>query len=156
MNKNEFLDTLRQSLNGEVSSIIIEQNIKYYNQYISSSSPEEEDRILESLGDPRLIAKTIIEKERAASQKSRFNQTHEYNNTYYETDDERKTSPNFQNNSKGIFSSLTWMQKLTLILILLAVIIVIFFVGRLVIGFLVAFGVPILLILLLMALFKKR
>ena len=154
MNKKEFLDILRQSLSGEVSPNIIEENIKYYNQYISSSSLEEELRIIESLGDPRLIAKTIIEKERAANQKGQFNHNYDYYNTYNHTEDNGNT--NDLERDKGFFKSLSLSHKITSALILIGLVIALFIIGRLVIGFLFAFGIPIIIILLLLAIFNKR
>ncbi len=63
MSRQEFLQRLRAALTGEISSSVIEENIRYYDEYISTEvrmgSGEEE--VIGSIGDPRLIAKTIIE-----------------------------------------------------------------------------------------------
>lgn len=159
MDKKEFLDVLRQFLNGEVSVDVIEQNIRYYDHYISSQSSEEEARVIEMLGDPRLIAKTVIETEKAAKHKDRNHSTYE-NDSYsgYDTDREESGYRHKQERQgKNIFiTNLTWRQKLTAILILIAVIIVLIVIGRIIIGFLFAFAVPILLVLLLFAMFRKR
>lgn len=159
MNKKEFLDVLRQFLNGEVGEDVIEKNIRYYDQYISSQTPEEEARVIEMLGDPRLIAKTVIETEKAAKNKGRNNST--YENGSYSTNgtdrDESGYRQKQERQGKNIFiTNLTWRQKLTAILILIAVIFVLIIVGRIIIGFLFAFAVPILLVLLLFAMFRKR
>lgn len=62
MTKLEFLDTLRSVLAGEVPESEIESNIKFYDDYIRNESRDnEEEYVLEQLGNPRLIAKTIIE-----------------------------------------------------------------------------------------------
>lgn len=61
MNKNEFLDDLRRNLSGELPVDEIESNIRFYSEYITSSSPEEEQKRLEEVGNPRLIAMNIIE-----------------------------------------------------------------------------------------------
>ena len=61
MNREEFLHRLRQALEGNVSSTVIRENIRYYDNYISEEikkGASEEDVIAE-IGDPRLIAKTI-------------------------------------------------------------------------------------------------
>lgn len=61
--KQEFIDNLQKALVGNISPGAVSENIYYYENYINvqmqSGSTEEE--IMESLGDPRLIAKTIIE-----------------------------------------------------------------------------------------------
>lgn len=60
MTKNEFLSTLRESLAGNVPSDVINENISYYKDYIENND-EAESQVLEELGDPRLIARTIID-----------------------------------------------------------------------------------------------
>ena len=35
MDRNEFVSTLRAVLTGEVSSAVVEENVRYYNSYIS-------------------------------------------------------------------------------------------------------------------------
>lgn len=67
MNKTEFLDILRQQLEGEMPSGEIYGHIRYYDDYIeqqlgTGKSPEQ---VLEELGDPRLIAKTLIDADEA-------------------------------------------------------------------------------------------
>ena len=63
MNKIEFLDRLRRALVGEITSHLIEENIRYYDEYITSEvvKGNTEERVIDALGDPRLIAKTIID-----------------------------------------------------------------------------------------------
>ena len=157
MNKKEFLEALKQSLDGEVSSDIIEQNVRYYDQYIGSKSNEEEATILEELGNPRLIAKTIIETDKVAKQKGKFNGYKGNSYEYYSEEDDAETKHERSDyGSNRINTKQTWIHKITLVLIMMAVIFGLFFIGRLIIGFLFAFAVPIILVLLLMALFKKR
>ncbi len=158
MEKREFLDVLQQSLNGEVSSDVIEQNIRYYDQYISAQSAEEEARAIEMLGDPRLIAKTVIETDRASKQKGSNKANHNPSDNSGKYDSNKDySSHNDRNHGRNIFfTNFTWKQKLTMILIMIVVFIVLIFIGRIIIGFLFAFGVPILLVLLLFALFRKR
>lgn len=63
MSKEEFLNGLKQALQGEVPASVIQENLRYYSQYISEETgrgtPERE--VLEAIGDPRLIARTIID-----------------------------------------------------------------------------------------------
>ena len=62
MTKQDFLDRLRMALAGRVSSSLVEENVFYYEDYINTQVRlgKSEALVLESLGDPRLIAKTII------------------------------------------------------------------------------------------------
>ncbi len=61
MNKTEFLKELERSLDGEVSSGTVLDNLQYYNDYIRSELERgrSEEDILNELGDPRLIARSI-------------------------------------------------------------------------------------------------
>lgn len=156
MNKKEFLEDLRQSLEGEVSSSVIDQNIQYYNQYISSKTVDDEERIIEELGNPRLIAKTIIESERAARQKGYYRGADSFHTNYQTTDEDDSDSKDSNSRNSGAMFHLSWMQKISLIITIVIIIIILILIGKMIIGFLFAFGVPIILILLLMALFKKR
>ena len=60
MTKNEFLSILRETLAGNVPSDVINENISYYKDYIENND-KTESQVLEELGDPRLIARTIID-----------------------------------------------------------------------------------------------
>ncbi|HJC48631.1 MAG TPA: DUF1700 domain-containing protein [Candidatus Lachnoclostridium pullistercoris] len=63
MNRDEFLRTLREALAGEVSPNIIEENIRYYDAYITDEVQKgrSEEAVIEELGGPRVIARTIID-----------------------------------------------------------------------------------------------
>lgn len=63
MEKNEFLEKLRLSLNGKIAPETVNSTLDYYDEYISSEMQEgrTEAEVMEALGDPRLIARTIAE-----------------------------------------------------------------------------------------------
>ena len=62
MTKQEFLEGLRRSLTGGMSYAEVNEHIHYYSDYIDSrirmGIPETE--VMASLGEPRLIAKTLL------------------------------------------------------------------------------------------------
>lgn len=62
MNKQGFIDGLRGYLSGRVSPRLVEEHANYYEDYINMQirSGKSETEVLEGLGDPRWIAKTII------------------------------------------------------------------------------------------------
>jgi uncharacterized membrane protein len=156
MNKAEFLAILRQALSGEVTNAVIEQNIRYYDEYISTQSAQDESEIIERLGDPRLIAKTIIEAEKAAKEKSRYSwSSTDYREHAAEADEEYRENVG-GNGRRTVFTNLKWYHKLFVVLGVILLFVVIALIGRLVIGFLFAFGLPILIILLVMSLFRRR
>ena len=63
MNKNEFLHALGEKLKESLTASQIEEHLKYYNDYINKeeSAGKQEQEIIDSLGDPTLLARTILE-----------------------------------------------------------------------------------------------
>lgn len=63
MNRIEFIRTLRVVLDGEIPPSAVEEHVRYYDSYISQeiAGGKSEREVLDALGDPRLIAKTIID-----------------------------------------------------------------------------------------------
>ncbi len=63
MTKYEFLNELKISLSGSVSDSVLKENLEYYDEYISSEMRhgKSEAEIFKALGEPRLIARTIID-----------------------------------------------------------------------------------------------
>lgn len=61
MRKEEFLQTLRRALTGDVPPGVVEENIRYYDGYITEEirKGRTEEEVIEEIGDPRLIARTI-------------------------------------------------------------------------------------------------
>ncbi|MDR0949762.1 MAG: hypothetical protein LBM69_09645 [Lachnospiraceae bacterium] len=84
----EFIDQLRVALNGAIPSKLIHENIRYYEEYIHDQvkAGKTQKEVLEELGDPRLLARTIID-----TQKVDFHQK-----TFYEK--ARSDEPDFHKN----------------------------------------------------------
>lgn len=63
MTKKEFLEQLEDALAGEVSNSVVYDNKQYYSKYIDAElwKGRAEEEVLEELGSPRLLAKTIID-----------------------------------------------------------------------------------------------
>ncbi len=62
MTKQEFLESLRDSLDGQIPADQVLENLRYYRSYISDEMDKgrSEQEVLDELGDPRLIARTIV------------------------------------------------------------------------------------------------
>ena len=62
MTRDEFLKELRMALQGQVSQAQVNEQLRYYENYIveESRKGKTEEEVILSLGNPRLIAKTII------------------------------------------------------------------------------------------------
>lgn len=91
MSKQAFLDRLRAALNGRIPVLQIEDTIRYYQDYIGTqiNSGKSEEEVMEALGDPRLIARTIIEtacsgdgKEASGNHQNSFYQDGSYQENY--------------------------------------------------------------------------
>ena len=65
MDKNEFLDILRSQLSGQMPEGQINTHIQYYRNYIEErmQSGNSESEVMRELGDPRLIARTLLDTE---------------------------------------------------------------------------------------------
>ena len=63
MNKTEFLQGLQSALSGNVPPETVRENLRYYSDYIRSEVQKgrSERDVMEELGDPRLIARTIMD-----------------------------------------------------------------------------------------------
>lgn len=83
MTKAEFLENLRRALNGNMSAAAVEDNIQFYDGYFSSQTAQgkSESEILEELGDPRILARTLID----AAERAGDARAHEANETQYRT-----------------------------------------------------------------------
>ena len=113
MNGEEFLRQFHDALDGKVPETLIQDNIKYYRSYIDSQTAagRSESDVLRALGDPRLLAKTIEESSKFASQSKEQWDTEEP----YETagDSRRRKLPG-------------WLVTCLLILVVLLVLSVVF------------------------------
>ena len=67
MTKQDFLDGLRRSLSGGLAAEEVSEHIRYYSDYIDSQirMGVSEEEVMASLGEPRLIAKTLLGMEEA-------------------------------------------------------------------------------------------
>ena len=69
MRQEEFLKTFQEALTGKVSDRIIQENVTYYQNYMNQEVQrgKSEAEVISSLGDPRLLAKTIEESNKFAN-----------------------------------------------------------------------------------------
>ena len=63
MTRSEFMESLQRSLAGKLSGSSVNENVRYYQEYFDTQirMGHSEEEVTASLGDPRLLAKTIIE-----------------------------------------------------------------------------------------------
>lgn len=74
MTKQEFLDVLRRMLNRELEADEVADNIRYYSDYIDDAvrQGKSESQVLAELGDPRMIARTILDVDEQREQQGEY------------------------------------------------------------------------------------
>lgn len=173
MSKNEFLELLRAALSGEIPDLEIESNMKYYEEYIRTEGYKtSEEEVVNQLGDPRLIAKTIIDTyqlshdsmfHNANRNKGFYDTEGAYNNKYEGYKNDYNYDGNY-NKSKGssgrnfsfhVNTSLTWIQKALIIAIIVLLVIVLIFVGGVLLNILFTVAIPLLFIYIVYKIIKE-
>lgn len=170
MRREEFLKKLEQSLIGEVSQNEMNEHLRYYREYISGavSQGREEEEVIEELGGPQLVAKTIIEARNYGHDSKQEKYTYDYGRgRSYDANDSQSdggfrgdySSDGNWDVRMGKWKLNSWYGKLALICILvLAVVIVIAIVTSMlsIVSFLLPILLPIAVICLVISIFRKQ
>lgn len=147
MNKKEFLDILYTQLSGQMPEGTIAAHVQYYRNYIEDEQRKgrTESDILTELGDPRLIARTLLDTEASVSENP---QTTEY---YSESYNDRSAGYGGYGNSDSgqrkvkqhsfHLDLTTWYGKLAVVLIAAVVIVILFAILGILIPIMVIAGV---------------
>lgn len=79
MDRTEFIERLQRALASGVNSSRVAENVQYYREYIDVEirKGRSEEEVLASLGDPRLLAKSIIEANKRAGVNEGTNRTYD-------------------------------------------------------------------------------
>lgn len=153
MTKKEFLDILTESLAGNVPANEIEENIRYYKEYIEHGE-ESEEKALENLGDPHLIAKTIIDSFKASKGPMADFYTEQARTEYSQSasENEREYNSGYEQYDSRSGYRFKWHEKALIILVLIAVGGMLLFLGGLAAFVIVRVVLPIAVILLIIKL----
>lgn len=113
MNRQEFLETLGRALKRDLSDAEVMDNIQYYDNYIEEEikGGKSEALVLEQLGDPRLIAKTILQVEEQKEEPV-------YDSTETDASDDSREMYGGHVNVKQISKVKIWLLILAVLLIL--------------------------------------
>ena len=133
MNKKEFLDILYEQLSGQMPEGNVAAHVQYYRNYIEDAVTQgrTETEVLNELGDPRLIARTLLDTE---------SYSEPYTDNSYEYDNGSSGSKKVKSRSFHIDLS-TWYGKLAVILIAVVVIFLLCTVLSVLIPVMVIFGI---------------
>lgn len=148
MDRGEFLSLLRESLEGFIPREEVEKNIGFYRNYFEESA-KSDGEVIEELGDPRLIAKTIIDAYKASkgpmadyyTEQARSEYSRERSETYDDSRQERNTS--YQYGKK-----IMWYHKAIFWAVIVLIISVVIMLAATVVGVFVTYILPVLLLLL--------
>lgn len=148
MTKYEFLERLRQALANDLGGAVIQENVSYYDNYISDEvrKGRSEAAVIDELGDPWAIAKTIIE---SVEIKGNVYEEHSYEprrQNYYEQERQRNGG------NVHVFGLDAWWKKLLLILGIAGVIMVVVAVIGGIVSLLAPILVPLLVIMFIIRL----
>lgn len=118
MTKQEFLQGLRSALEGEVPFEAMQENLRYYGEYIDTEKlrGSGEAQVVEALGDPRLIAKTIIDTTPGAGE-GKFTETDQAG-AEYSGEPQRGPYPGQGRNNIHYYNLNKWPVKLAVMLLI--------------------------------------
>ena len=162
MRKDEFLQTLRRALNGNVPPRVVEENIRYYDGYISDEvrKGRSEEEVIDEIGDPRLIARTIEDTTDGAGEgefvdaDSSYDQSSSRTERGYGTYDSDWTGST-QRHSVHYIDLSKWYWRVLAAVIVFAVIYLVFMVIGGVLTLIAPFIGPLFLIWLVVTLFRN-
>ncbi len=139
MTKQEFLDELRSCLVGRVDERELQAQISYYDSYITHevNSGRTVEEVMDGLGSPRLIAKTVIQAYMAKDDPISRQYNSSYNNDYNNykgnnSGQQEYYSDSGEDNPNGSLGDRIW-KTVSLISVLFVVILVLGFVFRVII-----------------------
>ena len=152
MSRREFLEVLRGQLSGQMTQGRAAAHVRYYEDYIQSQvrNGRSESDVLEELGDPRLIAKTLIDTDDSAAVYDESG----YSEESYGTDD---YADNGTESSAGKARSFkldlsTWYGKAIVIAVAVLIVILLTTVLVAVAPFFIIFGI----VLYLISWYRKK
>lgn len=147
MTQSEFLQELRRALENDLSGSIVQENVEFYNQYIADEvkKGKSEEEVLQMLGDPWILAKTVIDAQDGTDQ-SVIYETGENTYTGYgsEEDMRRGEDPRIH-----LFKVDAWWKKLLWALAIFMIVIVILAIITGVIRFLAPILVPLFIVMII-------
>lgn len=128
MDKKEFLDVLYEQLAGQMPEGTIAAHIQYYRNYIEEEQRKgrSEKDILSELGDPRLIARTLLDAEEASGNPQpagSYSTTYDDSASGYEDNNRTFSGSGHVKQHSFHLDLTTWYGKLAVILIAIVVII---------------------------------
>lgn len=159
MTRSEFLDKLREALENDLSGQVIQDNVDYYNSYITEEVKKgrAESEVMSELGDPWVIARSIADMSENASGGAQGAGSYE-NSQGQRSAGQRPQNRGYEQNSGNVrvFGFDTWWKKLLLVLAIVGVIAVVIAIIGGIFSLLMPLLVPLLLVMLVIRLIGGR
>ena len=150
MDRTEFIEKLQRALAGGVNSSQVAENVRYYQEYIDVEvrKGRSEEEVLMSLGDPRLLAKSIIEANKRAG-------VNEGTNRNY---DEETADGAYETRKESAFGGEKIVRMPTWLLLLIVGVVAILVIGLIfqIISFIAPILIPVLIIVLIVNYIKTK
>lgn len=152
MDRTEFLAVLEESLRGELPEYEIQGHIQYYDGYLREDNGKTEEEKFRELGDPRLIAKTILEA--SATKNGGAGHESSYENTYESRDYTKEQYSGQGETHYKVYSwdKLAWYQKVLVIVVIALIIVALVGLASVGIKIFVSVVLPVLVVLFLIQL----
>lgn len=151
MTKETFLSQLGNALSGNMDSGKVNENLRYYSEYISGEvqGGKTEEEVLQMLGDPWILARTLIDADNGTDRET----VYETGGTY-----ENQSAGRNRNGDAGgkEQESGKWWKKLLLVLFVIMIVLLVFAIISGVIRIFAPFVLPILLVILVIRILKGK
>ena len=163
MSKEEFLQELADALAGDVPESVIRDNISYYGSYLSQEMAKGRsvDDIVKEIGEPFIVAKTIIEHCEASGECSGDDEYGSYRETYSDSGDRSRSHGYDTDRQQSPFSNMhyidlnKWYWKLLAVVVLFLFVTLIFNIVGGIFVLLFRFAGPLMMIFLLIWFMKR-
>lgn len=133
MTRIEFMDILQRTLAGSLNSSTVNENMRYYQEYFDTQMRmgKSETEVIGELGNPRLLAKTMIE---AAKREGRGGSVDaEYDEVY---EDGTHTQGNKSSHETDVMKKVRMPSWLIAVVVILILLVVVKIIGSVIIAFL--------------------
>ena len=159
MTREMFLKELRIALEGQIPQSEVNEQLRYYENYIMEESRKgkTQEQVITELGNPRLIAKTIIETSSQTGDQRAF----EYEKEQQESDNQKGFHINYDEQTGwdiryGKFKINSWYGYLLIALVVLLILGIIGTVIGGLVTLLAPVALPLILIVLIVRFFSQR
>lgn len=154
MNKKEFLDILGRRLAQQLPQEKIAENIRYYDEYLTEKVQQgmTEQEAIDQLGDPLLIARTIMD-----TSSDEMGKKTVYEEGYTGNYQESPREENLKEHHRGTDGKLqTWLGCLVAVIVVILLLTLILKLVGSVLSFVLPVLIPVLIIGMVLEYFRKR